>query len=132
MIDIRSDIKVGLSFSLRRGRLLIHHATIRAIGNPDYMRFLLNSKEKHIAVQCCEAIDRDNFRVPELIEGDKYTFEISSSPFVSVIYKACGWDKETTYVVYGIVHEKYRLVDFDLTTAQVINPDEFVDPENAI
>lgn len=130
MTEKKADNRAGLSFALRRGRLLIHHATIMALGNPEYIRFLLNSDEKHIAIQCCEAIDRDKFSVPEALEGEKYSFEISSIPFVSVIYKICGWDRNKTYQVYGKIHQRHRLIDFDLNVAKEIHVDQFVDPEN--
>ena len=130
MADNKYENKAGLSFALRRGRLLVHHATIRTLGDPDYIRFLLNKNGKRIAIQCCEVIDGDNFRVPKDIEGTKYSFEISSSTFISVIYSTCGWDIDKTYMVYGSYYPKHRLVEFDLREAREIRPDMFVDPEN--
>ena len=130
MDDKRIETRLGLSFSIRRGRLLIYQSTIRAINEPDYIRFLFNSSEKRIAVQSCEAIDRDSFRVPKPIEGEKFQFEISSCPFLSVIYKACHWDMAESYLVYGNRFPVNHLVDFDLNTAVKIKPEQFVDPEN--
>mgnify|MGYP007070214089 CR=1 FL=1 len=130
MEDSRVNTDIGLSFNIRRGRLLIYHSTIRALGNPEYIRFLFNSKDKKVAVQSCEAIDRDSFRVPKPISGEKFQFDISSSPFLSVIYKACGWGLDESYLVYGKLYPNNRLADFELKTAIQIMPDQFVDPEN--
>ena len=130
MYEIRPENKAGVSFSIRRGRLLVYHATIKALDNPSYIRFLVNSNEQHLAVQCCEEIDGNHFRVPVPKEGEKYIFEISSVTFLSILYKMCKWDQAKTYMVYGEVHPKYRLVDFDLKNAREIRPDQFVDPEN--
>lgn len=33
--------RIGLSFSMRRGRLLVYYTTIKAMGNPEHIRFLL-------------------------------------------------------------------------------------------
>ena len=130
MSETRLENKAGLSFSLRRGRLLVYHATIKMLGEPNYIRFLLNAKENKLAVQCCEEIDGNNFRVPDYSVGSKYIFEISSVTFLSLIYKNCKWDDTKTYACYGTYHPKYRLVDFDLAQAREIRPEQFVDPEN--
>lgn len=127
--ESKTEERLGLSFSIRRGRVLVHHSTIRSIGKPEYIRFLFNSKTKHIAVQSCEPIDQHSFRVPAFIPGEKTSFEISSIPFLSVIYKRCHWDENKSYLVYGREYKKNRLVDFDLETAREIAPEDFVDPE---
>lgn len=130
MIENNAALKAGLSFSNKRGRLLIHHATIRALGEPDYVRLLLNKRDKRLAVQCCEEIDSDHFRVPAAVEGQDYRFEISSVGLISVIVKTCGLDSNKTYLVYGTHLPKYRLVEFDLAEVREIHQDQFEDPEN--
>lgn len=123
--------KLGLSFSLNKGRLLIYHATIQELGSPSRIRFLHNVRDRKLAIQCCDPVDRDSFEVPEYEPGEKYQFELYSAPFLTSIYRMCRWDKNETYRVYGISHPEYRLVEFYLDQAQQIRPEEFVDPENA-
>lgn len=128
MDEIKLENRAGVSFSSRRGRLLIYHATIKALGNPDYIRFLVNSREKRLAIQCCEEIDGNHFRVPPWQEGEKTQFDVASVTFLAILYKMCQWDQSKTYLVYGEPHPKYRLVDFDLTAAKEIRADQFADP----
>jgi len=123
--------KLGMSFSIARGRLLIYHATIVELGNPGYIRFLYNDDKRRVAVQCCEKIDKEGFRVPKVAAGERFQFEISGSPFLSVIYKKCGWDIEQSYTVLGRYYPEYRLVEFKLDDAKTINTSQFMDPENA-
>ncbi len=85
MDDNITGIRLGLSFNIRRGRMLIYHSTIRAMGEPEYIRFLFNNRDKKIAVQRCEAIDRDSFRVPKVVPGERFQFDITSSPFLSEV-----------------------------------------------
>ena len=125
----RTESRLGLSFSFQRGRLLIYYATIRELGEPEYIRFLLNSKEKKLAIQACEQIDRDSLRVPQKGQTEKFQFDIASSPLLSVIYRACHWEFDKSYLVYGESYPKNRLVDYDLKAAAVISQDQFVDPE---
>lgn len=119
-----------MSFSLPRGRLLVYHATIRELGNPQYVRFLYNDGRRRIAVQCCEKIDKEGFRVPDTEAGDRFQFEISSSPLLSVIYKKCEWDIDQAYNVTGVSYPEHRLVEFRLDDARQIAASSFMDPEN--
>ena len=126
---IRPEKRLGLSFSFQRGRLLIYYASIRELQEPEYIRFLFNSREKKLAIQVCEQIDRDGIRVPKKGETDKFQFDITSSPLLSVIYKACHWEFDKSYLVYGKSYPRNRLVGYDLNTAVVITQEQFVDPE---
>ena len=119
--------KIGISFSLERGRVLIHRSALRSIGMPSNIRFLLNTGAKKVAVQVCEAIDRDSFTVPNL--EDTGSYEICSMNFINVLYRLAGWKKEKSYRIYGNVFAKNRLVEYDLSDATEITDEEFVDPE---
>ena len=123
--------RLGMSFSLARGRLLIYHATIKELGDPDYIRFLYNDGKRRVAVQCCEKIDRDGFRVPKVEPGERFQFELSGSPFLTVIYKKCSWDDKQAYNVFGVHYPEHRLVEFRLDDARKIAANQFIDPENA-
>ncbi len=128
--NTKTDNRLGMSFSLIRGRLLVSHATIIELGNPEYVRFLYNDGKKRIAVQCCEKIDKEGFRVPVVDVGERFQFEISSIPLLSVIYKKCGWDVTQTYNVTGVSYPEHRLVEYKLEEVRQIAPNQFVDPEN--
>ena len=128
--DSRAENRLGMSFSITRGRLLVYHATIRELGEPGYIRFLYNDGKRRVAVQCCEKIDEEGFRVPKAYQGERFQFEINSSPWLSVIYKKCGWDIEQSYSVTGVSYPEHRLVEFRLDNAKKIAPAQFVDPEN--
>lgn len=132
MDDNTAVSRLGLSFNIRRGRMLIYHSTIREIGDPEFIRFLFNNRDRKIAVQSCEAIDRDSFRVPKVIPGERFQFDITSSPFLSVVYKACHWNLAESYLVYGVSHPEHHLVEFELKDAIQIAPEQFIDPENLI
>ena len=40
--------RTGISFSMKRGRVLIYRCTLRSLGVPKNIRFLLNVKKKRI------------------------------------------------------------------------------------
>lgn len=124
-----NEIRTGISFSMKRRRVLIYRSSLRALGMPSNIRFLLNMKQKKVAVQACEAIDRDSFKVPEIIDGGKDQYEISSVNFLKMVYKLAGWDNDGTYRISGVVYPENRLVEFELGDAVKIADEEFVDPE---
>jgi len=115
----------GISFSLKRRRVLIHRSTLRSLGEPTNIRFLLNMKMKKVAVQACEAIDRDSFVVPDFKEVAEGHFEISSINFLNVVYKLGGWDINKTYRIAGEEFCRNRLVEFELDEAAIITDEEF-------
>lgn len=44
------EYRTGISFSMKKGRVLIYRCTLRSLGVPKNIRFLLNVKKKRIAV----------------------------------------------------------------------------------
>lgn len=114
---------LGMSFSLKRGRALIYRSTLKEIGEPSYIRLLINKKLKRIAVQCCEEIDKESYEVPDYSTLDQ--FEISSLNLITLIYKMAGWESDKSYRVYGYPVTKYRLVLFCLDEGKEITDAQF-------
>lgn len=61
-----NEIKDGISFSMKRRGVLIYRSSLRALGMPSNIPFLLNMKKKKVVVQACEAIDRDFLKVSDI------------------------------------------------------------------
>lgn len=121
---------IGISFSLRRGRVLIYRDTIRALGYPDYFRFLINKNACKIAMEVCKFGD-DGFQiVPDFnTEVGNNSYEISSLKLLQLVWSMCGWDLNGSYRVFGTIYEKQGVVDFDLSKAEKIFDSEYKDPE---
>lgn len=118
-----NSIGLGVSFSLKRRRILIYRTALKAIGSPRFIRLLVSRKDKRFAVQCCEEIDRDAYEIPAYDTWEQ--FEISSLKFISLIYKMAGWDQAKSYRVFGYPVEKYRLILYCLDEAKEITDSEF-------
>lgn len=114
--------KLGITFSLRRDSTYIHRTTLKEIGEPGYVRLLLNRKQKRIAVQSCEEIDNDAYQVPAYENWNQ--FEIYSLKFLRMIYKMAGWDVRKSYRIYGYPVTDYRLVLFCLEDGREITEEE--------
>lgn len=110
----------GLSFSLRCGKTLIYHATIKALGDPEYIRFLIDTKNKRMALQVCNKKLPESFKVPQC-EQDKWDFTVCGQAMLKIIWDCCGWDRDKTYRIEGNVIENHDLVEFDLRQATICN-----------
>jgi hypothetical protein len=114
----------GISLSNKWGMVRIFHATIVALGEPKYIRFLFNPEKNRLAVQSCKRKVAESFRVPKHNPED-WNFKINSLSMTQMIWKNCGWDGEQSYRVMGTVYVNYDLVEFDLMQAAAISAEEF-------
>jgi hypothetical protein len=114
----------GISLSSKWRSVRIFHATIVALGEPKYIRFLFNPEKNRLAVQSCKRKAAESFRVPEHNPED-WDFKISSLSMTQMIWKSCGWDGDQNYRIMGTLYEEYDLVEFDLKQAEVISAEEF-------
>lgn len=122
--------RIGISFSLKRARVLIYHDTLRALQSPEFFRFLINEAKRKLAMEVCNYGDDGFHIVPDFSEKDaRHSYEIASTDLLRMVYAMCNWDSEDTYRVYGRLYPEERVVEFELTDAQIISDAEFVDPE---
>lgn len=109
----------GISFSKKRGEIMVFRSTIQALSEPVYIRFLMNMEKGCLAVQACERKTVDCFKVP-IYDPKEWTFRIYSDAMQRLLWMRCGWENNYTYRVNGILHPEYNLVEFDLNTAEQI------------
>ncbi len=118
-----SKYKLGISFSMQRRRILIYHDTLRALGEPAYVRFLLNKEARRISLQTCRYGDSGYHEVGDY-KNEKWSFEINSMDLIRLLRKICGWRMNCTYRVIGTAIPQHQLVEFDLTQAEPVTDEE--------
>ncbi len=109
----------GISFYKDRGEIRIHHSTILALGDPYFIRFLLNTDKGCLAIQRVEKKEKDSFTVPEY-KAENWVFRIYSERMIEILWKQFNWDKEKTYRCCGVLYPQNSLVEFDLKKAEII------------
>lgn len=107
----------GISFSKKRGEILVFRSTIQALAEPGYIRFLMNMGKGCLAVQACYKKTLDCFKVPEYDPKD-WAFRIYSDVMNRMLWKRCGWSSDCTYRVSGIYYPEHHIVEFDLAAAE--------------
>ncbi len=106
----------GISLALREGKIRIFHSTIVTLGEPRYIRFLLNINMRCLAVQGVEEQAVDCFSVPAYTP-ENWDFKISSTNFLKNIWAICCWDPAATYRAKGIYDGDHDMVQFKLDQA---------------
>ncbi len=112
-----------ISFYNKSGTIRAFRQTVRAIGEPRFIRFQLH-KERHLML--LEPFDRisfTSFRVPININKDNGKLDIKSKSFTRLISEAMEWDVERSYRIPGEVNEEQKHVIFDLSRAEIITED---------
>lgn len=108
---------VAITFSYRRGRVRIYKSVITLLGNPPYIRFLINRETKSVCVQGWSENERDVIEVPDELYKVRTSFGINSKALVRSITDIMGWSKTRSYRVKGSYIEEGDLVEFPLSEA---------------
>lgn len=127
-----TNVLPAIAFSRKRASVLIYQSTVRALGAPRFVRILCNENRKRLAVQVCAEKESGAIKIPKKRgrgSGRPKLFLLSSLVIQSRIWNLCGWDTNENYRVFGVFRQQQELVEFDLTKAEAIPDELFIDPE---
>ena len=108
-----------ISFNYRADTVRIYKDTIKALGNPKYVRFMINPEYKRLYIQGSDTRDKNTLPVPE--KGDRYCFVLHGRYFIRKISALAGWSLDNSYVVNGMFLDGFNLVQYNLTDAMPMN-----------
>lgn len=111
-----SDIHI--SFYLRVGRIHIFTETLRLIGSPGRICFLISADGQSLLMRAYEIRDLKSHRVPREVYEGRRSFEISSSKLCGILADLHGWNPECSYRVPGAVTGSRQSIRFSLTGAE--------------
>lgn len=116
-----ATLPIAITFCYRRGRAIIYKSVITVLGNPDYIRMLINPAERVLIVQVCDQQERNAIEVPRNLRKDGVSFGINSVALLESMTRLMGWSKQLTYRVKGELQAESGLVVFLLDQAVVVN-----------
>ena len=119
---------LGIAFSRKSAQVLIYKSTLRALGNPNYVRLLPNPSRKRLALQVCNQKEMGAIHIPKRNTKGKPII-ICSLVIQRILWDIGDWDKDKNYRIYGKLFPKNEIVEFILADAEVIPNDAFIDPE---
>ena len=112
-----------ISFYLRSNTIRVFVSSIRSIGQPHYVQFLINTETMQLVMMPAESKGFQSFRVPKgIIEPStkRQRMTIRSQQFCRLLAQRLAWDSNFSYRVPGTVFTAQRIARFDLSKAAVI------------
>ena len=111
-----------LSFYLRSNQILVHVASLRAIGSPHRICFLISPDGKSLLLIPYGKRDLKSHNIPYDVYRGSGGFRVNSKALCRILAGMHSWDTSCSYRVPGTIHRDRQLITFDLEAAGMINP----------
>ena len=104
----------NLTLDMKRNRIRIYRATLRALGDPAYIQFLINPEELYIAILGSEIPlsggTANRVKIPNSRLDGKLSVEFYSAALLDGIYSIFGvLDREYNYRLTGEIDQVNRV-----------------------
>lgn len=109
-----------ISFYLTTSRIHIFRSTIKEIGNPKFIRFLVKEDGQSMIMEAYHKKDFHSHRVPKENESGRWEMELRSMILCSLLEHRLNWQSNKSYRIPGKVYPGQRLAVFDLSAAEQI------------
>ncbi len=98
--------------------------TLDALGNPDYVRPLLDATNKAFAVQVCKESDERSMKFTKSESSQINGFSSTCNTIRTTIRNLMGdeWKSDMRYQMSGVLFPEAKAVVFDLTQAKELPP----------
>ena len=110
-----------ISFYLRANRIHVFIDSLRGLGSPKRVCFLMDDNGNTLVLIPYGKRDLVSHKVPEEAYIGSKDMEISSKKLCRLLAALHKWDTECSYRIPGIILSNRRMVKYDLTKAQSIN-----------
>ena len=121
----KTEMVANLTLDMKRNRIRIYRATLRALGDPAYIQFLINPEELYIAILGSEIPlsggTANRVKIPNSRLDGKLSVEFYSAALLDGIYSIFGvLDREYNYRLTGEIDQVNRVAFFSLRTLKRI------------
>jgi hypothetical protein len=106
-----------ISFYLAENKIHVFCDAVRAIGEPAFVRFRLNSDGTSMIMEPYDKKEFQSMRVPRAVYNKTGKMEFRSVGFCRLLSSRFGWERTYSYRIPGKVLPKQGLVLFELTCA---------------
>ena len=125
MYEQKTGMVANLTLDMKRNRIRIYRATLRALGDPAYIQFLINPEELYIAILGSEIPlsggTANRVKIPNSRLDGKLSVEFYSAALLDGIYSIFGvLDREYNYRLTGEIDQVNRVAYFSLRTLKRI------------
>jgi len=118
-----------ISFYLNDSTIRIFKKTVRAIGTPPFLQFLIHPDGRSMVMQPCETRSFTTIRVPKNVYSDNGKTQAYSKGLCRLLANKLNWDINCSYRIPGRLIPHQQIVVFDLSQATVISQSSGYNPD---
>ena len=109
------------AFTINVNKITANAACVRLLPEADYVKILVNQKEKKLVLKPCDELDISGYKWARMKDGRRYASQRTGEPFVLVLCKLMGWNPDYRYKILGKKNKANGedVLVFDPTVAQV-------------
>lgn len=111
---------IGVNKSAISNRIHIFMDTLRSIGSPKRICFMIEENGRTLLIAPYAQKDFKSHEVPDSVYAGSSSLEINSLRLCSLVAKLHGWDRERSYRVPGKYSTEHNVVIFRLYEAEII------------
>ena len=118
-----------ISFYLNGSTIRIFKKTVRAIGTPPFLQFLIHPDGRSMVMQPCDTRSFTTIRVPKNVYSDNGKTQAYSKGLCRLLANKLNWDINCSYRIPGRLIPHQQIVVFDLSQATVISQSSGYNPD---
>ena len=103
-----------ISFNYKHGTVRVYRKVIHALGNPQFIQFLIKPDDKLLFIVGLDHREHDSFPVVLSENIRRGGMILNGKRFVRKISEIAGWGLEGTHVVAGTYIPEINMIEFDL------------------
>ena len=109
------------SFTINVNKVMANAASVRLLPDADYVKILVNQKEKKLVLKPCDEMDISGYKWARMKDGRRYASQRTGETFVLLICQIMGWNPDYRYKIMGKKNKANGedVLVFDMTVAQV-------------
>ena len=89
------------AFTINVNKITANAACVRLLPEADYVKILVNQKEKKLVLKPCDELDISGYKWARMKDGRRYASQRTGEPFVLIICKLMGWNPDYRYKILG-------------------------------
>ena len=113
-----------ISFYLRNNRIYVFIDSLRGIGSPKIVCFMIDTTGNNLIIVPYDKKDFHSHRVPASVYQGKKGFNLTSIRLCRILAAKFAWDTNKSYRVPGVILDKQKIVVYDLQKAELIDKNE--------
>jgi len=107
----------NISLNYKVDTIRVYKQAIEVLGNPRFVQFFINRKDKMLYMQGTDEKTKDALEVPPKDQMRSRCYLFHGVDIIRVLSQLGGWKIEKPHILRGNYIPQYNVISFDLTKA---------------